>query len=39
MDFSHLQSSDTNKSIGFQSGIDKWIWYPFKNLDEKYRSS
>lgn len=35
---SHIYNEAPKKSIGFQSGIDKWIWYPFNSLDGKFKS-
>ena len=35
---SHIYSENSKKSIGFQSGIDKWIWYPFNRLDDKFKT-
>ncbi len=35
---SHIYNEEPKKSIGFQYGIDKWIWYPFNSLDDKFRT-
>ena len=35
---SHIYNEESEKSIGFRSGIDKWIWYPLKSLDDKFKS-
>jgi alpha-L-rhamnosidase len=35
---SHIYNEEPKKSIGFQSGIDKWIWYPFNSFSDKFQS-
>ena len=33
----HIYNEESKKSISFQTGIDKWIWYPFKDPADKFK--
>lgn len=35
---SHVYDKKYEPSFGFRQGEDKWIWYPLKNLDEKFQT-
>ncbi len=35
---SHNYVQQPDHSVSFQEGIDKWIWYPFPNEDERFRT-
>jgi len=35
---SHIYREESEQSISFQPGVDKWIWYPLKNPDDKLKT-
>lgn len=35
---SHIYSNKPKSTIGFLNGIDKWIWYPFNNSEDKLKT-
>jgi len=34
----HIFREEPEHSINFQPNIDKWIWYPFRNSDDKFKT-
>lgn len=35
---SHIYNEELKKTISFQYGIDKWIWYPLRDPVDKFKS-
>ena len=35
---SHVYSDVPKSSIDFQEGVDKWIWYPLNNPEDKFKT-